>query len=72
MIQYSFMCLGLHDQTDLRTQATGQEAAKLRPDPSHVSGTASWPNAPGFLPKCLVTVMQSCCRRQSSYRFRVC
>ena len=49
MIQYLFMCLGLHDQTDLRTQAKSQDATKLRPDPSHVSGTTSWPNAPEFL-----------------------
>ena len=56
MLQYSFMCLGLHDQTDLRTQAKRQDATKLRPDPSHVSGTASWPNAPEFLPKYLVTL----------------
>ena len=72
MPQYSFMCFGLHDQTERRTKAGSQDATELRPDPNHVSGIASWPDPPEFLPKQLVTVMESCCRLQSSYRFRVC
>lgn len=70
--QYLFMCLGLHDQAELRTKAGSQDATKVRPDPNHVCGTACWPSLPDFLPKQLVTVMESGCRLQSSYRFRVC
>ena len=71
MIQYLFMCLGLHDQTDLRTQAKSQDATKLRPDPSCLwhSILAKCTRVPA---KYLVTLMESCCRLQSSYRFRVC
>lgn len=70
MIQYSFMCLGLHEQSELRTKAGSQDATKLKPDPNHVSGTASWPNLPEFLPNQPVTAMESFCRLQSSYRSR--
>lgn len=49
-----------------------QYATKLRPDLDCVSGMASWPNPPALLPKQLVIVTKSCCRLQSSYRFRVC